>query len=202
MEYITRTTPAFLCHLALDTFDLAVRCAFEGVVGFGTSNSQWRQSVLAGRYSGLGMRSSTFHADAAYVASRAAVHDLCRAIWPRFTSSPADAIHGPAARINSKLHPDDQLILNGNFDEVPNQRTISDRLSKEDWEALRSTSQSYDVARLNTYSAPGTNRWLDDSPSRTLDKHLTSAEIISSVKLTLGVDVAERIFMPLLCRSG
>ena len=58
-------------------------------------------------------------------------------------------------------------------------------------ETIQNTSQPFDVARVNTYSAPGVNRCLDEAPSRALDKHLSSAELISSIKLTLGVDVAD-----------
>jgi hypothetical protein len=130
MDYITRTTPAPLCHRALGNFDSAVRYAFEGIVGFGCTDSQWRQAVLPCRYSGLGLRSSSFHADPSYVASRAAVHEWCRAIWTGWSLSSRDELHAAVVRINSKLQPEDHLTVAGNFDDVPSQRTLSDNLSK------------------------------------------------------------------------
>ena len=56
---------------------------------------------------------------------------------------------------------------------------------------MNNTAEPFDAARLNAYAAPGVNRWLDDAPSRTLDKHLSSTELTTQVKLTLGVDVAD-----------
>ena len=73
---------------------------------------------------------------------------------------------------------------------IPSQKCISDRIAKRTFVTISSTQEPFDKARMNAYSAPGCNRWLGDSPSRTLDKHLSSAELTSAVRLTLGVDVA------------
>jgi len=140
--------------------------------------------------------------DPSYVASRAAVHELCLAIWTGLTLSSRDELHAAVVRINWKLEPEDHLTVAGNFDDIPSQRTLSDNLSKWDMETLQSASQPYDVAKMNTYAAPGVNRWLDEPPSRTLDNYLSSAELIFSVKLTLGVDVADGNSLCRSCATG
>ena len=46
-----------------------------------------------------------------------------------------------------------------------------------------------DRARLNAFSAPGCGVWSNAAPSKSLDKYLTSCELLITVSLQLGVDV-------------
>ena len=172
MEYISRSTPHTLCQRGLKKFDLAIRSGFEYIVGFGCTEAQWRQAILPSRYSGLGFRSATFYADAAYIPSMAATHEAM-------------------LKLNTGLGPDGQVVMGADLQSIPSQNTLSDKIAKKTFDTMTSIAEPFDMARMKAYAAPGVNRWLDDPPSRTLDRHLSSAELTTAVKLTLGVDVAD-----------
>ena len=190
MDYIARTTPLDSCKSALERFDSGSRACFEHVIGISTSDSQWAQAALPSRHSGLGLRSAYFHADAAYVASRASTAVLCNNIWTEMTASTDDWLHDSVARINARV-PDVSchLSVGDGLENFPRQQVISDRLARAEMERLQQNVSPYDKARINAYSAPGVGRWLSLAPSRTLDKHLSSRDVFTTVALHLGVDV-------------
>ena len=66
-----------------------MREAFEASTGLALSEAQWQQATLALSRGGLGLRSATRHAAAAYLASRTATRELCRAIDPAYEWDPA-----------------------------------------------------------------------------------------------------------------
>ena len=65
--------------------------------------------------------------------------------------------------------------------------TIADARRDQLWNSL----EPFDRARLNAYSAQMCNRWLSITPSKTLDQHLSSAELCVTAAMQLGVDVME-----------
>ena len=192
MEYISRSTPFALCQDALLRFDLSVRNCFESIMGSRFTNTEWQQARLPMRYSGLGMRSAHFYADAAYLASRAATQGLCEDIWDGFTLDESDPVHTTINRLNERL-PDEQVlaVVQGSLDAIPSQQSVSKSISKFEFERLRENAAPFQRARMNAFSAPGVNRWLQDRPSQSLDKHFTGNELVSSIRLTLGVDVCD-----------
>jgi hypothetical protein len=190
MEYISRTTPQSSCQRGLTTFDAAVRGSFGTVLNLSCTEGEWQQAVLPTRYSGLGFRSAAFNADPAYVASRASTATLCAAIWGGFHISASDPVREATARINSRFALDaPALVVEDGLQQIPKQRNMSDKLAAAECARLKAAASPFHSARLNGFSATGANRWLAATPSRTLDKHLTSGELVASISLTLGVDV-------------
>lgn len=197
MEYTTRSCPQDLCKLSLQKSDAHMRSSFESILGFGCSESEWKQATLPSRYSGWGLRASLFNSDAAYLASRATSDGLCKAIWPTFNTLTGGFVQTSLSRLNAQVAVDDQFEMSGNWEDFPSQRAMSDKISRSCFENLKTEAEGYHRARLNAFSAPGVNRWLQEPPSRTLDKHFSGYELISSIQLSLGVDVNEG---GMLCR--
>jgi hypothetical protein len=192
LDYTTRSTPSSCCPRALARFDVDLQTAYERIVGDAVSDAQWAQAVKPTRNSGLGMRSAPAVADAAYYTSRAAAWERCEAIWPGFARLMDDPVREAEARINARL-PEatehvEPLPVDG---AVPRQQSVSLRLADADANRLRDETAPMDRARLIAYSAPMAGRWLEATPSKTLDKHMTSAELSITTAMHLGVDVLE-----------
>ena len=62
----------------LDRFDKELRDTLEHIVGGGLTEKQWDQATLGVKLGGLGVRSISEIADAAYIASRAATYENCK----------------------------------------------------------------------------------------------------------------------------
>ena len=197
MEYTTRACPQDLGKRSLRQFDSSIRSCFERIVGFGCSDTEWKQATLPSRYGGWGFRACLFHSDAAYLASRSSTEGLCKAIWPGFNTTTGGFVQAAIHRLNAQVSPGEQLDGSVNLENVPEQRALSDGISKACFENLKAESGAYDQARLNAFASPGVNRWLQEPPSKTLDKHFSGYELITSIQLSLGVDVNEG---SLLCR--
>ena len=69
--YYLRTTPVDMLRPFIDEFDDELRAAFEQVVGFSMSETQWDQASLGVKQCGIGLCRASDIADAAYSASRA-----------------------------------------------------------------------------------------------------------------------------------
>ena len=59
---------------------MELRDTLEHIVGGGLEDAQWEQATLGVRQGGLGVRRISDIADAAYIASRAATFEDCRAM--------------------------------------------------------------------------------------------------------------------------
>ncbi len=70
-------------------------------------------------------------------------------------------------------------------------RALEDNAYGELLEAARRRGDPEATRRLVAYAAPGAGRWLQATPSKTLDKNLTNAELSTALKLQFGVDVYE-----------
>ena len=80
MNYLARCAPSTEVSRGLELFDRKVRAGLERLAGGRLEEEGWRQAQLPGRKAGVGLRSATNAADAAYVASRAATHELCKGV--------------------------------------------------------------------------------------------------------------------------
>ena len=70
LVYSMRTIPGVLQQDELLRFDHCVREAFQGLTGLRPNESQWSQATRSFCFAGLGLRSTSRHAHAAYTASR------------------------------------------------------------------------------------------------------------------------------------
>lgn len=138
------------------------------------------------------MRSAPSVADAAYYTSRAATWERCEAIWPDFARVMDDPVREAETRINARLPEPTEHVEPLPVDgAVPRQQSVSIRLANADAKCSQEAAAPMDRARLIAYSAPMAGRWLDATPSKTLDKHMTSAELSITTAMHLGVDVTE-----------
>ena len=82
--YSCRTVPPDAQRAGLQAADTDIRLALGRLVGSPLSDEDWRLVSLGISSGGVGARSASEHAPAAYVASFAACRDLCGIIWPSF----------------------------------------------------------------------------------------------------------------------
>ena len=75
--YTMRTVPPTVQAEALESFDGDIRAAFENLTGLQPDDGAWARATLGMAHSGLGLRSASRHAPAAFVASRSSTQALC-----------------------------------------------------------------------------------------------------------------------------
>ena len=112
LVYSARTTKFDLHKSALDHFDATVRACFESFSGIQTTDSQWARATLATSGGGLGLRSVSEHAAAAYLASRSACHNLCRDLDPNHVwevEDPTSAAAAAVTYVNNKVSAEDAV---------------------------------------------------------------------------------------------
>ena len=206
MNYLARTTPGDHIGKARGTFDSAVRAGYETIIGRPMPDQAWQQAVLPTRQGGLGLSSARSNADVAYCASRAAMRDKWREIYPASmgwgdTLSVEDPLQRAVDRLNARLPPEDAYALPAGDEECApvRQQLITHSLAKVEAASLRDRSGQLDKARLQAYAAPGASRWIGATPSKTLDKHLTNSQLSTTTAMQLGVDVFEEAFLCRIC---
>ena len=82
--YSCRTVPPDAQSVGLRDADTDIRLALGRLVGSPLSDDDWRLASLGITSGGVGARSASEHAPAAYVVSFAACRDLSCVIWPSF----------------------------------------------------------------------------------------------------------------------
>ena len=189
MDYTIRTTPAASCAGALKRFDDCVRAAYENIVGFSVSDPQWDQACLPTKHGGKGFRSVSKSADAAYYSSRGATWERCEAIFPDYARLMDDHVRPVESRINAAVPAECQVPPLPCDTGIPSQQRISHSVSAALAAVLQQQAEPFDRARLIAYSAPMVGRWLAAVPSKTIDMHMTGAEVAIASSLHLGVDV-------------
>lgn len=184
--YVKRTTPLECCRSSLKCFDDGDRLALGKIWDRDFSEREWRQVSLPSRHDGVGLRSSVATADEAYAASSMSCRSMQAELGIGDHAALGDVVH----RLKSGLPVNaDQLVVPTALDEFITPKSINANFSPVAALQLKDDSHPVHKIRLNTYSAPGCNRWLESTPSLTLDKHLTSCEFFTTMSLQLGVDV-------------
>ena len=191
LNYLARTTPSAVCRDSLAVFDKAVLAALSSTTALVLSQRQQTQATLPLKAGGLGLRPAAVVADAAYIASRAATHNLCTQIWPLHrwdaTSLASSLAHGLQRCRN--LLPDPSVLDSSPTD--LKQCSLVRAVEQKRVQQWRAEGCPDENCRLNAYSAPGAGREYSLVPSRTLDTNLTTFEFATAVATRLGVDVME-----------
>ena len=190
LNYWMRTTPSTTGSSQFARFDRALRAAYENITSTSLSDVQWKQAQLPVRLGGFGLTSSAEQADVAYYASRAATWDRCLALYADFGAATLDPIEAAVANINARL-PSAGVACLPVEGAAPRQQAVAARLADATAAAMMASALPQDRARLQAYSAPMAGRWMAATPSKTLDKHLSSYELSTAAALQLGVDVSE-----------
>ena len=187
MEYTARTTPLESCRDALCRFDRGTRLAYGNIVGKHPSDDAWAQVSLPVRQGGLGLRSISHIAPAAYYSSRAATWQRCEAIYSSYSMDVGDPVRN-AEQILLNRSGDNLNIPQLPCDEVaPTQQTISWQLATWCFDQLCLRAGPFDRTRLGALRAPMVGRWLSATPLS--DMHYTAAELSTVCALHLGQDV-------------
>jgi len=212
MGYLCRTTPRDTVSQALAHYDDQVARALERLIGNKLQKDQHEQARLPVRLGGLGLQGSYATADAAYVASFTATSELGTLVRPEHTW---EAIReeerywtalqrlritaGTRARggeLAAKVPRAVQRLLEGERMEATPGK-LQQRLAKMLGEVAREEMMQRaelqqartTVDRLVAYGAPGAGKWLNATPSNTLDMNFTNAELSMVLRMQLGVDV-------------
>ena len=69
LNHLVRATPPSLSAKALEMFDEDVRRCFSASTGIDASDAAWQQAQLSLSRGGLGLRSLSHHASAAFISS-------------------------------------------------------------------------------------------------------------------------------------
>ena len=191
MNYLVRTTPPSVTAEAAAAFDYEVEEAFMASSKVAPAAQHRARIGFSPKDSGVGVMLVADRADAAYVASRAATHKLCRDIRPEHrgeASNRDEDLRAAVESLSGKLR--DPNILDGDPGEVT-QTVLNDeinRFQKDKWMAEAEPAQK---VWMNAYSAPGCGQELGLTPSKTLDTQLSQGEFATCVACRLGVDVME-----------
>ena len=128
-------------------------------------------------------------AAAAYYSSRGATWDRCEAIFPDYARLIDDQVRPVESHINATVRAECQVPPLPCDTGILSQQRISHSMSSALALVLQQQAEPFDRARLIAYSAPMVGRWLAAAPSKTIDMHMTGAEVAIASSLHLGVDV-------------
>ena len=159
----------------LRKFDSVQRATFESIFGVLLSDTSWDQACLPINKTGVGLRRSADHVQAAYVGSVFQSSVLVEKLTG----------HNPTEDISF-------VKAVGEFSEnamtYPSQRKIREELDNSAFDNLLGKQNSItEKARLNSLSLPQSVAWLSEAPIPALGLHLSSNEFRVALKYRLGV---------------
>ncbi len=189
MNYTVRTTPPCATSSAAATFDAAVVDAVAASCNLVLSEKQRARIAFPLKRGGMGVRSVADRADAAYVASRAATHELCRRIRPRHGGEHNDRdtyLQSAMASLHERLP--ESATLAGELAEITQSR-LNEEIDAVNIRRWASGVEPSERVHLQAYSALGCGHEVDLVPSKTLDTNLSRGEFATTVARRLGVDV-------------
>ena len=128
-----------------------------------TSDEAWLQAQLSLSRGGLGLRSLSSHAAAAYIAF------LCSSDFSSLTSLHLTSAIG---KFNSSVSPSDVVSVESLAQRPPIQKALSAKIDDFQFNQLFNSSSLADRARLLSISSPHASSWLSVVPSEGLGLHL------------------------------
>eukprot|EP00731_Ephydatia_muelleri_P016621 Em0009g1045a len=182
MVHIARVTPPSLASDALRSFDEEVQQCFALCTAIEVPNGAWCQAQLGLKCGGLGLRSVSLHAAAAFIASLSS---------SGFGS--ADYIHLQQAVVafNSQVSlPNAISVVSVLGSPTRTQKVLSGMIEDQLFSILLESSSHANRARLLSVAAPHSSSWLSVVPSPGLGLHLESNEYQMAIKWWLGLDTS------------
>ena len=162
VSHSCRTVPPDAQPVGLRNADTDIRLALGRLVGSSLSDDDWRLASLGIASGGVGARSASEHAPAAYFASFAACRDLCCIIWPSF--DPLDLDEG--CRLSATESALGASIPDGTSiyaeSDAPSQRSLSAKLEAQSVSSLLHDPALSRARRCHfaAVRAPGSGAWL------------------------------------------
>ena len=187
MVHIARVTPPSLASDGLRSFDVEVKQCFVMCSAINVTNDAWSQAQLGLKFGGLGLRSLTHHAAAAFIASLSF-----------FGFGKADNIHlkQAVAMFNTQVSPFNAITVNSALESPIHQKVLSGLIQAQHFHILLESSSPANRARLLSVAAPHASSWLSVVPSPGLGLHLESNEFQMAIRWWLGLDTSGRSMCP------
>ena len=188
VSYVLRACPpSHICRTSVD-FDKAYRVTLESILGGPISDWSWLKASIPSYKGGLGLRSASLHAPAAFLASSSTSKPLVERILghppgPSPHTSPAVSALATAA-----AHPDWSSLDDIN---VPlHQRSLSLSIDEACFQRLLTSAPSIRSRALALSSSlPHAGDWLSVVPSISLGLHLQDREFRCCLRYWLGTPI-------------
>ena len=181
LAHLARATPPSesLSIKALELFDIDVHHCFSQCTTVDTSDEAWLQAQLSLSRGGLGLRSLSSHAPAAYIVS------LCSS---GFSSLSSLHLTSAIGEFNSSVSSSNMVSVESLAQQPPIQKALSAKIDDFQFNQLFNSSSLADRARLLSISSPHALSWLSVVPSEGLGLHLNPDQFQVAIKWWLGLD--------------
>ena len=171
-------------------FDGMVRRCFSDFTGLHLNASQWKQASVGFAHAGLGLRSTSHHAPAAYLASWAAALRSATDIDASFSvdeSKASPAVAAAVAAFNAQVDPARAITIDTALG--CKQQTLSHTLDAAGWDEQLANASLTDRATLLSEASVGGRAFLSATPSgRT---QMEPAVVVTEVRARLRVAEAD-----------
>eukprot|EP00731_Ephydatia_muelleri_P017791 Em0010g889a len=182
LVHLARAVPPSFSQSVLQLFDQDVQKCFTSCTGVHPSIAAWKQAQLSLSRGGLGLRSLSHHAPAAFIAS------LC---FSGLGSNSHVHLLQSLETFNSSVHQSDNIQIGTVLEKLPSQKTLSSILDNNLFRVLQGSLSIADRARLLSASSPHASSWLTVIPSEGQGLHLDPPVLQTALKWWLGLDTAE-----------
>ena len=197
LNYLMRSSPAYLQPAELVKIDEMVRNTLAKCTNVDVSGDAWAQASLPLRHGGLGVRKVSDLALPCYLASLHATRELTATILPPSSTVGQDTTGPlPAAVAEFQRRLPDATVPEA--DAAKRQRHWDDISCDSIVSSLLAPANQVDRARLLAAKQPHSGAWLSATPAAKVGLHLDDATVRVAVALRLGATVCE----PHSCRCG
>ena len=158
-----------------------VRRCFSASTGIDTSDDAWQQAQLSLSKGGLGLRSLSHHASAAFIAS---LSD---------SGSASDSVQNLSDTVgifNHLVPVADSIQVESLLSSAIPQKILSQKLDNHHFSSLLEASTIANKARLLSVSFPHAASWLSVPPCERQGLHLDPAQFQVAIKWWLGLDTS------------
>lgn len=186
MVHSMRCNPPGAHELALNMFDGMVRRCFGDFSGIHPTDLQWAQATRGLRFGGLGLRSTSSHAAAAYIASVGSSLEACAAIDATFSVTAAKAappLHQAVAAFNTSIPATEALSVETAL--ALKQRDLSRHLDIASWNSQLARSSLVEQATLRSEAEIGARAFLVAIPSGAC--HMEGPAFLTELRARLAI---------------
>ena len=194
MVWYIRTIPPELIADSCSQFDISVIQEFEFLIGNGLPPHSILQAQLGTKLGGLGLRSSTTHAAAAYISSFFSSKVLAELFLGKEISN--SFIQASLSSFNSLVDPNSLLTMDS---PIADQNLLSSAIDQQSLKSLMTDLNALDKARLLSCGMPHANAWIRALPFGS--NKLSCLEWQICMKRWLGIAIFENDFLCPVCEK-
>ena len=197
MIHSMRCNPSCAQASALVAFDELVQRCFSGLTGIHLGVGQWRRATLAFAHAGLGLRSASVHAPAAYLASLGASLSACAELDFSFSADAvlaSPAVVQALAALNARLPGNRGLALEKALSS--RQHALSEAIDGAAWDAELLAASQTERATLFSEAGAAARAFLAAPPAG--KTRMEPAIFLAELRARLGTpEAASEIRCPL-----